>query len=68
MIERHASAKNLPRYALAFYNCIDWAEHQLTWSTISGCKGWQKVCELGWRTLPVQISGVNPGGPAKFLP
>ena len=60
--------KHPPEYGLFFYDCVDWAGQQLTWGAISGCKGWRKGYGLGWGTLPVQISGVNPGGPAKFWP
>ena|GEM_PF-6784974 len=62
------SQKHPPEYGLFFYDCVDWAGQQLTWGAISGCKGWRKGYGLGWGTLPVQISGVNPGGPAKFWP
>ena len=62
------SAKHPPRYGIAFYDCIDWAEHQLTWGAISGCKGWQSNYDMGWGTLPVQISGAKPGGAPRFFP
>lgn len=61
------SAKNPPRYGIAFYDCIDWAEQQLTWGAVSGCKGWQRSYDMGWGTLPVRISGANPGGAPNFV-
>ena len=62
------SAKHPQRYGIAFYDCIDWAEHQLTWGAISGCKGWQSNYDMGWGTLPVQISGAKAGGAPRLFP